>query len=64
MIKINTMNSPFEKYFVKTNYIYKTISPVKIKINLNKFNNNNYKYDNNQKDVKYIHYDDPMHSQK
>ena len=62
MIKINTMNTSFEKYFVKTNYIYTTIVPVKI--NLNNFNNKNYKYHNNQKDVKYIHYDDPMHSQK
>lgn len=62
MIKINKMNSSFEKYFVKTNYIYTTIVPVKI--NLDNFDNKNYKFYNKQKDVKYIHYDDPMHSQK
>jgi hypothetical protein len=64
MIKINNMNPSFEKCFVKTNYLYtRIVSPVKI--NSVKINFNEFKYkEHNEKDIKYIHYDDPMHSQK
>jgi len=57
------VHKPVDNYNnLKMNCIYTTIFPIKFKFN--QFNNKLYKYNDDKNDIKYLHYDDPMHSQK
>ena len=61
MIKINNIvQSTFDKYIIKTNYVFPVCSTIKINLSENNQDLFNIKRSN----ITYLHYDDPMHSQK